>query len=267
MSEVQKVNETGEGRYLYCVINSGAKLSFGNIGINDSGVYTVPHKDIAAVVHSCIPKPYETDDNEKAKEWILAHNYVIDQKTKKFGTVVPFSFDAIIKGNDDTIKDWLTGSYGKVKGELERLENKSEYTIQIFCEENKFTEDIMSNDQELKVHKDKMTNMSKGTAYLLQKQFELKIKDIISNKMSKLAIEFGSGIKEYVEELRVEKKTTQVPEKYKDKKMIVSFSCLVRDDNIEEVGEVLDEINNRDAFAVRFTGPWAPFSFIKLEEV
>lgn len=267
MSEVQKVNETKEARYLYCVINSGAKLSFGNIGINDCGVYTIPYKDIAAVVHSCIPKPYETDDNEKAKEWILAHNYVIDQETKKFGTVVPFSFDTIIKGGDDTIKDWLTKSYGKVKGELERFENKSEYTIQIFCAENEFADDVLINDQELKEQKDKMANMSKGTAYLLQKQFELKIKDIISNKISKFAIEFGSKIKEYVEELIVEKKTTQVPEKYKDKKIIVSFSCLVRDDNVQEVGEVLDEINNRDVFAVRFTGPWAPFSFIKLEDV
>jgi|GEM_PF-4166260 len=47
------LKQTEEGRYLYSIINSDAELSFDNIGIDDSDVYTVPHKDIAAVVHSC----------------------------------------------------------------------------------------------------------------------------------------------------------------------------------------------------------------------
>ncbi len=254
--------EIWKGRYLYCIINSGAELFFDNIGIEDNEVYTIPHKDIAAVVHSCEAKPYETKDNEKVKEWILAHNYVIDHATKKFGTVLPFSFDAIIRGNDDAVKDWLGGSYEKLKGELERVENKAEYSVQIFCDHEKLKEMLMSTDQE-----EKMEKMSKGAAYLLQKRFELKVKDVISAGISKLASEFGSRIREQVEESKVEENTLQVPEKYKDKKLIVRLSCLVHEDKVEKLGEVLDEINKRDGFAVRFTGPWAPFSFVELKEI
>jgi hypothetical protein len=258
--------EIGEGRYLYCVINSGAEFCFDNIGIEDNKVYTIPNKDIAAVVHSCKATPYETKDNEKAKEWILAHNYVIDRATKKFGTVLPFSFDAIVKGNDDTIKDWLSKGYEKLKEELERVKGRAEYSVQIFCEQEKLAEKLAGSDKELKELKEKIEKTPKGGAYLFQRKFELKVKDAISAGISALAKEFGSKIREHVEESKVEKKTAQVPEKYKGMKQIVALSCLAHKDKVEKLGEVLDEINKREGFAVRFTGPWAPFSFVGLKE-
>ena len=48
--------------------------------------------------------------------------------------------------------------------------------------------------------------------------------------------------------------------------LVVALSCLVQDNNVGKLGRVLDEINHREGFAVRFTGPWAPFSFIRLKE-
>jgi hypothetical protein len=263
MNEMQEI---GEGRYLYCIINSGVMLNLGSIGIEDSTVYTIPHEDIAAVVHSCKAMPYETNDNEKAKGWILAHNYVIDCATKKFGTVLPFSFDAIIKGNDDTLKDWLGKSCEKFEGELEKVKNKAEYSVQIFYEHEKLAEKLVNNDTELKGLKEKMEKMPKGAAYLLQRKYELKVKDAISAGIAKLAGEFGGRIREYAEEMKVQEKTSQVPEKYRDKKLIAALTLLVREDKVEKLGEVLEEINKRDGFAVRFTGPWAPFSFVGLKE-
>jgi hypothetical protein len=263
MSEAQTIVE---GRYLYCVINSGAMLNLGSIGIEDSMVYTIPHEDIAAVVHSCMANPYETKDDEKAKEWILAHNYVIDCASKQFGTVLPFSFDTIVKGSDDMLKDWLSKSCEKLKGELLRVKNRAEYSVQILCEHEKLRDKLADSDEEIKKLKEEIEKMPKGAAYLFQRKFELKVKDAISAGMVKLADEFGGRIREHVEEMRVEEKTSNLPEKYKDKKLIVAFSCLVSEDKVEKLGEVLDEINKRDGFAVRFTGPWAPFSFVGLKE-
>lgn len=263
MSEARQI---GEGRYLYCIINSGAMLNLGSIGIEDSIVYTIPHEDIAAVVHSCQANPYETKDCEKAREWILAHNYVIDHASKQFGTVLPFSFDTIVRGGDDALKDWLSKSCEKLKGELLRVKNKAEYSVQIFCEHEKPRDKLACSDEEIKGLKEKMEKMPKGAAYLFQRKFELKVKDAFSAGIAKLADEFGGRIREHVEEMKVEEKTSQVPEKYRDKKLIVTLTCLVSEDKVEKLGEVLDEINKRNGFAVRFTGPWAPFSFVGLKE-
>lgn len=256
-----------EGRYMYCIVKSDNASNIGDIGINDTNVYTVPYQNIAAVVHSCEAKPYETKENEKAKEWILTHCYVIDCTTKKFGTVLPFSFDVIVKGDDNTVKNWLARDYEKLKDELERVKDKAEYSVQIFHEHEKLKEKIVSRDQELKGLEKRIKKMSKGSAYLFRKQYEQKLRDAISVEISGLAKKFNSRIKEHVEEMEVEKKSLQVQEKYEGKNLIVTLSCLVHKDNVETLGEVLDEINKCDGFAVRFTGPWAPFSFVQIDEV
>lgn len=251
---------------MYSVINSGAQLSFGSIGIDDSNVYTIPHNDIAAVSHSCQARPYDTKDEEMAKEWILAHGYVIDQATNKFGTVLPFSFDVIVRGDDEIVKKWLEDNYEILKEDLEKVRGRAEYSVQIFCDQGTLSEMILSNSPELSDQKEKIETMSKGTAYLQQRKLELNIKDSISDEISGLAGEFSSKIKAHVEVLKVDANITQVPERYKDKMLVVALSCLVQDNNVGTLGGVLDELNNREGFAVRFTGPWAPFSFVRLKE-
>ena len=53
----------------------------------------------------------------------------------------------------------------------------------------------------------------------------------------------------------------------KDKKIIAAFSCLVHKEKVKSLGEVLGKINSQEGYAVRFTGPWAPFSFVNMEEI
>lgn len=258
--------ENREGRYLYSVINSGDQLCFGDIGINDNKVFTISNEDIAAVVHSCQAEAYRTKDDGKVKEWILAHNYVIDSASKQFGTVLPFALGTIIIGNDETVSNWLAENYRKLKSGLEKVKNKAEYSVQIFCDQDRLARKLASSDQELKELKEKLEKMSKGAAYLVRRQFEIKMKDAIAVEISTLAADFSSKISEHLEESKIEKKKPQVPEKYKGMKLILALSCLVKEDKVEKLGEELDKINNRDGFAVRFTGPWAPFSFVGLEK-
>ena len=111
-----------EARYLYSIARTGNIAQLGSIGIQENNVYIVPYKDIAAIVHACDAKPYHTEDKKLAEGWVLEHSYVIDQATKMFGTVLPFSFDVIIKGNDDAVKDWLRRDYEHLADELLRME-------------------------------------------------------------------------------------------------------------------------------------------------
>lgn len=251
-----------EGRYLYCIINSGESQSFGDTGIDANSVYAIPYKNIAAVVHPCMAKPYKTEDKAKVAEWILSHNYVVDQATKEFGTVLPFSFDTIVRGNNETVYFWMEKSFITLREELDRLKNKAEYSIQIFCEDEYLKANLASGDLELEKMKEKINKMSKGAAYLFQRKYEIKVKDAISVEVSRLSHEFRSEIKMFVEEIR-EENNMQAPEKYNGKKPIMALSCLVHEDKIEKLGNLLDEINKRQGFDVRFTGPWAPYSFVR----
>ena len=200
-----------------------------------------------------------------AKEWILAHNYVIDYASKQFGTVLPIAFDCIIRGSDETIQNWLIRNYEKLTTELKKVDNKAEYSIQFFCDQEKLQAMVKDSDMELRELKKKMDKASKGAAYLMKRQFELKMKDAVAVEISMLANDLGSKIREHVDILKVDKNTS-LPDKYRGMKLVSAFSCLVHDDKIENLGETLDVINKLDGFAVRLTGPWAPFSFVEMKD-
>lgn len=268
MKKTKVIGETelGEGRYVYCVVNGAAKLSLGNIGIAKAEVYAVPHKDVAAVVHACQSQPYQSKDTDKVMEWILSHNDVVDGATEHFGTVIPFSFDTIVKGGDTTVKDWLGRGYEKFKHELERLSQRAEYVVQIFSDQDKLVQRILANDQALRELKEKISEMPERTGYLLRRKLELRLNDACNATRARLAEEFASQMKEHVEEMEIERKVSHLPENYKDKKLIAAFSCLVHNDNVEDLGRALGKIS-QGSYVVRFTGPWAPFSFVKLGEI
>lgn len=251
-----------EARYLYCIVRGHEKLQLGDIGIEEKLVYTVPQRDIAAIVHSCSPAPYDTSDNALAEGWVLEHSYVIDHAMKKFGTVLPFSFDVIIRGDDEIIRGWLDNNYERLQNELERLTDRAEYSVQIFYDYDRYASKVLNDNCDLMSLKEKIDEQSRGKAYLLQRNLDLKLKDAVSACVGKLSEQFVLEIGSIADEVKAEERHSIVPEKYKDKKLMASFSCLVHKDKVDSLGLALERINGFDGLAVRFTGPWAPFSFV-----
>lgn len=257
--------EAQEARYLYCIINSSANTDFGDMGIEDSKVYTIHYNDIAAVVHRCAPKPYESKDENIVKEWILAHQYIIDEAMKKFGTPIPFTFDTIIKGNDDKLKEWLTEEYSTFKAKLEKVRDKAEYTVQIFCEPGAIIKEIEDKNETIKKLSEEIKTKPKGIAYMLSQKLEKIVKEEIFKLEDSYAKNFYTQLKNLVDELKTDGTNKPLPGKWKDKKLILNLSCLVHKDKVEKLGEELGKIDKTDKFKVRFTGPWAPFSFVGKE--
>jgi Gas vesicle synthesis protein GvpL/GvpF len=138
-----------EARYIYSIAKMGTRVSLGEIGIEKTEVFTIPYKDIAAVVHSCQPLAYDTKDKALAEEWVLAHSYVIDQAVKKFGSVLPFSFDVILKGEDSAILEWLGKNYSLLLQDLEKVKGKAEYTIQIYYDYDALASRVLLGDAKL----------------------------------------------------------------------------------------------------------------------
>ena len=249
-----------EGRYLYCIVNSGEEKDFGQVGVEDNSVYVVAFNGMGAVVHRCEAKPYKTEAKEKAGEWILAHQYVIDLATEEFGTVIPLTFDTIFKGNDETLERWLSKEYRQLKALLARLEGKAEYGVQIFLE-NDFVDRILENSEEIKNLKKKLENTSSGSAYLLKKKLENEMQLSKQLAIDKYAKDLYAKIEKLVDDVKIGSTSKEVPEKWKGKQMILNAACLAHKDKVENLGNMLGSLK-KEGFAVRFTGPWPPYSFV-----
>ena len=262
MDDAQQTSKIQEGRYLYCIVNNTSESELGEIGLDRNSVYTISYGDISALTHDCLARPYESKEEEKAKSWLFSHLYVIDVATKKFGTVVPFAFDTIIKGNEDNVREWLSKEYSRLKSNLEKLKDKAEYDIQIFLDVNSVNQKIENTNEEIQKLKKGIETKPKGVAHMLQKKFDMIIKNELRKKAEEYSNKIHDQVKKYAEGTEEEKIIKIDAEKWKDKEMILNLSCLVHNSNIKALGNILEQINNTDELSVRFSGPWSPFNFV-----
>jgi len=118
-----------KGKCFYCLIPFSEEKSFGKIGINNDEVYTVPYRDVAAVVSDSPLKDYEmTEDNTRR------HEAVLRQVMEKH-TVVPVEFGTVIK-NEKILKRLLTKAYGPAKECLKLVDNMVELGVKAVLEED-----------------------------------------------------------------------------------------------------------------------------------
>lgn len=246
------------GKYIYCVINKGIEKMFGNkkVGIGDNKVYSVPYKEISAVVHDCsveeIEKLKKIKDEEKIMELVIAHEYVIYLVKKSINTLIPFNMGVVIKGNEKKLKGWLQKKYKLFKNDLEKNKGKEEFAVQVFHE------GVIQKESKEK-------NLKQGVKAYILKQRQLR-KELIT-KLAGYKKDFYGQINSCVEAVKVNKSKKPMLEKFRNKQMIMNLNCFVHKDKVKELKDKLKKIGSTKGFSVCFGGPWIPFSFIGYDEI
>jgi len=253
-----------KGRYLYCIADGNESIGFGKIGIEDNEVYTIPFDDLCAVVHNCSPKAYQSEDQEIVKAWVLAHQKVVDTAWERFGTVIPIGFDTIIKGDgvidpEENMRNWLRDDYKNLKGKIKKLKDKAEYGVQIIWDSKVIAEKTAEENPEAKKLQEEIKSKPRGMAYMYRQKLEGLLKKDMEKKADHNFKQFYERIKPYVDDLKVDK-TKKIEDK--NKQMLMNLACLLPSDQSKELGEELEKIETLEGFSVRYTGPWAPYSFV-----
>ena len=253
-----------EGRYLYCIVKDNEAVNLGKIGIEGNEVYTIPYKELSAVVHNCPAEPYRSEDEEVVKIWLVTHQKVVDAATERFGTVIPIGFDTIVQGNaavdpEENMKNWLREDYDNLTAKMEKVRGRAEYGVQVFWDKRTMAQKVTDESPEIKELNDEIESKPRGLAYM----YRQKLEDLLKKEMEKLADryfrDFYEKIKPYADDLRVEKTKKTEDE---NTQMLLNLSCLLPEEGTKKLGEELEKIDALEGFSVRYTGPWPPYSFV-----
>ncbi len=252
------------GRYIYGVAASGRAVSLGPIGIGGSEVYTIPCGGFCAIVHSCPAEPYQSGDEETVKKWVRMHQVVLDEAQRELGTIIPMGFDTILQSKDDAVspdqvaKDWLKEDSERLQAIMEKIKGRDEYGVQIFYAPRVIAKQISEESQEIRKIKEEMAAKSPGTAYLYKQKVERAVKAEIERLANDWFKDFYARVKRHCDDIVVEKSRKAD----RNKVMLLSLSCLVAREKVDNLGEELEKINNIKGFSVHFSGPWPPYSFV-----
>src|SRR5687768_6074275 len=147
-----------EGKYVYCIIKSAEERDFGPIGIGEGGnpVYTVHHKDLAAVVSDTPIRIYDP-----TRENVLAHELVNETVMREY-TVIPMSFGTIFRTKDDII-ELLKSTYRAFDDVLEKMRDKIEFGLKVLWDRDRIIGRLEQSDDEIRRLKQEITGNAQSS--------------------------------------------------------------------------------------------------------
>lgn len=248
---VAVAERSGEGSYVYCVIQSTSPLNFGRIGMGavPTEVRTVNYKNLAAVVSDT---PLEVYD--PTRENVLAHERV-NETVMREHTVLPMSFGTVFKTPQDIV-ELMRSAYDAFRDVLEKMRDKVEFGLKILWEPEAVIRDIERQDESLRRLKEEISSQ-RGSTYFARMQYGRLVDSLLQERSAHLVGETFTALRDVAIASRSNKPIGD--------KMILNAAFLVARDREAEFDARVKEIGARhDQLNIRFTGPWPPYNFVNI---
>lgn len=261
------MNPTGAGEmahYVYCLSPVPVKegVDLGNIGIEGSEVYSIGYKGLGAFIHDCQPSPYVVEQGGVPAAWVLAHHAVVDAVFKRYGTVLPLTFNTIIKADNGSarknLEAWLDREYALLRGKIDALMEKAEYSIQLFWEPPVVARNVAAAIPEIAQLEEQIKATSPGVAFMYRQKRERLLKKQIETLLSEEFWRVYNGLSHLVDNIQIGKVT---PGDGGQSHMLMNLSCLIATGKYADLVAELNHTDNGAGFSARLVGPLPPYSF------
>ena len=251
-----------EGRYLYCVVDTAegdaaggtARREFAPEGIEGGEPYVVESDGVGAVVQPR-GEPFDSDDLQRVKRWLIAHQRVVDEAGQAFGTPLPFRFDTIHRGDDDAIREWLRAEHGTLREHLDEFAGKWEYRVTLTA-----AGEFEPDDDDLADLRARIDEAGEGEAFLLEKQYERRLRELEHERNEAIAADLRDRLEPLVAAVEPVEGSDVLGEGSGEDR-VAGLALLADREREGDVGAELDEVAADPAVEVEFTGPWPPYSF------
>lgn len=245
--------------YVYAISTPAGDLPLGK-GIDDRAlrVITAP-SGVAAVVHEHRGGPYQGDDDDDVRRWVLSHSDVVERLADAAGAVLPVSFNVIVAHSEEDpaeqrLQRWLRDNADDLAARLAQLHGRIELRIELFLD----AATVAQGHPETEVMRAEIDDRPAGVQRLLRKRLEHRERELADALADELYPDYRRRLAALAEDL-VENRagragSGQVP--------VASFSVLVPAEQTQTIGVTLAKIRDEQPAAqIRFLGPWPPYSF------
>jgi hypothetical protein len=143
-----------QGKYIYCIIESGRPLSFGPLGIGGKGeeLTTVCFDGIAAVVSNSPIMKYAL-----SRENMIAHEKAIEEVMKEH-QVLPVRFSTIAE-DEEKIAKILEKEHDRFAELLKTMAGKTELSVIAIFKEDVIYKDITEKYQDIRAFKERIAGL------------------------------------------------------------------------------------------------------------
>ncbi|HEV2708334.1 MAG TPA: GvpL/GvpF family gas vesicle protein [Pyrinomonadaceae bacterium] len=251
--EQSPAGSAAEGKYVYCIIETKERRSFGPVGIGGRGdeVYTVHYDGLAAVVSNTPLVVYDP-----TRENVFAHEQVNEAVMREF-TVLPMAFGVLFRTEDDII-ELMRGTYDALRDVLSKMEGKVEFGLKVNWDRERVIAEIEQQTDEIRNLKEQITSRSSGSTYFARMQLGRLIETALTDQADAYVREVYSILRDTAVASRANKPIGD--------KMIMNAAFLVEREREQEFDSKVKEIAAKyeDKLSFKYTGPWPPYNFVHI---
>ena len=241
------------GRYVYGIIENRETVRFGKMGIGGAGelVYTVQHKDIAAVVSKT-----DVFIFDPTRENALAHEHVIETVMRTH-TIIPMSFGTVFRTDED-IREVLRSIYPSLKDVLKQMSGKVEFGLKVNWDRETVIDELKREDEEVRQFHQEITRKHLQSTYFARMQLGRMIEKALTERSA-------TYVREIYEELRACCVASRDNKPIGDK-MIMNAAFLIDREREADFDQAVNRIARRfgDRLNFKYTGPWPPYNFVNI---
>jgi hypothetical protein len=249
-----RVREVEEGKYVYCIIKSPKPLEFGQIGIGGgaSGVYTVHHRELAAVVSDTPIQIYDP-----TRENVLAHEFV-NETVMRDHTVIPMSFGTLFRTQEDIV-ELLKSTYQAFDDVLEKMKDKIEFGLKVLWDRERVIEQVEKDNEEIHRLKDEIERNVQSSTYFARMQLGRLVETALEEVGNRYVREIHEALKPAAVASRSSKPIGD--------RMILNAAFLVERDREGAFDETVKSISRQyeNVLTFKYTGPWPPYNFVNIK--
>jgi hypothetical protein len=239
---------------VYCIIESAEPRSFGKIGIGGRGddVYTVHHRDLAAVVSRTPLMVYDP-----TRENALTHEHVNEVVMDDGFTPVPMSFGTIFRTEDDTV-EFLKDTADALREVLHKMKGKLEFGLKVTWDREAVLAELEHANEELRRLKAEIVNNQQSSTYFARMQLGRLVEQALAERSDSYVRE----IYYHLQEAAIASRSNKVI----GDKMIMNAAFLVERDKAGDFDARVHEIGKKyeGKLTFRYTGPWPPYNFVTI---
>jgi hypothetical protein len=242
-----------DGVYIYCINESKEPLSFGAVGIGGRGdaVYTVPFRDIGAVVSNSPVKKYPV-----AREYLISHERVIEEVMKTH-TVLPVRF-ATIAENVETVRLILEREHRKFIELLKTMHGKKELGVKMLFQEHVLYKEILEKNDDIKALKEQIIPLLPEKSYYQRMEIGRMVEAALQKERDFYKDDALRRLSPLCEQARINTTYGEL--------MIMNAAFLVAQEKEAEFDREVQGLADRynDKVRFKYVGTLPPFNFVNL---
>ena len=253
-SPLAESTASDEGKYVYCIVRSPDQRDFGPIGIGDeqSPVYTIHHRELAAVVSDTPIQIYDP-----TRENVLAHE-LVNETVMREHTVIPMSFGTIFRTEEDIV-ELLKSTYQAFEDVLEKMRDKIEFGLKVLWDRDTVVARLEEEDEEIHRLKEEITSNEQSSTYFARMQLGRLVESALEDAANAYVMDIHQSLRPYAIASRSNKPIGD--------KMILNAAYLVERSREDEFDQAVKGLSRKyeDVLSFKYTGPWPPYNFVNIK--